>query len=415
MPSEVQDRLIALEEVLRPKDLVNQVRGVVLESRGCVDLDDVDDVKGSYARMNATVERLGKDVGSNFVAFRALLPDLVRGSSRLPLFGASLAGTAEAPYEIWCGFVAEFAATTNADTRFLRGFLEGLQNRDGALADALLDEALEHPALAPHFPELQTSVVIDERGVERLHRALELGKAPITQFYALAYGRASDNIPGPAFRDLLLAIGAKPGGMPVALEILSMRLYSDKSDKRESVPEVAEAGRALLDAYKFHKRDSNIDREDRELGRIVETSLQGAEGIPIVQRLVRNVMAAINRNDIYAHDQDDLITGLLHVHPTVVLDERFSGNAKARRRAAQAFGDLLRFHKNPLDVVPEKVVLDWADVDPAVRYPLIAASATLFRRPKDGEAHEWTPLTAKLLELPTRARSSRKSFIVSIR
>lgn len=403
MPAEILARLTALEELLRPKDLVDQVRGVVLGSgRGSIDLDDIDDMEskdfaGAAARMEATIENLGRDVGADTAAFKVLLPGLVQGSPRVPLFGEGLASTVEKPYEIWRAFVAEFATTDNADTRFIRGFLRGLKKRDAAQADALLDEALEHPALGPYFPELQASVVIDERGVERLHRALELGKAPITQFYVLAYGRASDNIPGPAFRDLLLAIGSRPGGIPIALEILSMRLFSDKSDKRESVPEVAEAGRALLSAYEFHKRDSRADREDRELGRIVQASLGGDEGIPIVKRIVHDMMAAIGRNDINSHDQDDLVTGLLRVHPTVVLEEMFSGDEKAQRKAVHAFIALLRFHKSPLNVVPDEVVLEWADRDPAVRYPLMAASATLFRRPKDGEPHEWTPLTSKLL------------------
>ena len=75
----------------------------------------------------------------------------------------------------------------------------------------------------------------------------------------------------------------------------------------------------------------------------------------------------------------------------------FSGDEKAQAKAAHAFVDLLQFRKSPLDVVPDEVLLEWCDRDPAVRYPLMAASATLFRRPKDGEPHEWTPLASRLL------------------
>jgi hypothetical protein len=75
----------------------------------------------------------------------------------------------------------------------------------------------------------------------------------------------------------------------------------------------------------------------------------------------------------------------------------FSGDEEAQRRAAHVFAGLLQYGKSPLDVVPDEVLLEWSDRDPAVRYPLIAASATLFRRPKNGEPHAWTPLAAKLL------------------
>ena len=98
---------------------------------------------------------------------------------------------------------------------------------------AQLDEALEHSVAGPRFVELQTSVTIDERGVKRLHRALDLGIAPIYKYHALANGRASDNIPGPALRDLLLVISSKPNGNIVAINILSMRLFSDLVQKRD--------------------------------------------------------------------------------------------------------------------------------------------------------------------------------------
>ncbi|MGY2917310.1 hypothetical protein [Bradyrhizobium sp. USDA 3262] len=91
------------------------------------------------------------------------------------------------------------------------------------------------------------------------------------------------------------------------------------------------------------------------------------------------------------------MTGLLQVRPTVVLDEAFSGDAKARDNAVQVFSDFQRFQKNPMGVVSHDVLLAWCDADPAIRYPMMAASATLFKRPANGEPHEWLPLAAKLL------------------
>jgi hypothetical protein len=411
MPVDVLGRLTALEELLRPKDLADRVRGVVLGlGGGVVDLDEIErieteDFAGAAARMNFTVKDLGKDVATDDDAFKTLLPSLVRGGSRVRLFGESLASSTEKPYEVWQALLTEFTVTDRPDASIIGGFLNGVQKRDAGLADKLLDEALEHPSAGPRFPELQASVTIEEQGVKRLHRALDVGMAPISQFYALAYGQASDNIPGAAFRDLLLAIASKPGGNIVALEILSMRLFSDASHKRQSAPEATEAGCALLDAYEFRKRDGRADREDHELGRIAQASLKGEDGIPIVRRIVRDMMAAINRYDIYANNQDDLMASLLRVHPTVVLDEMFSGDAKAQRKAAQTFLDLLALRKSPLDVVPDETLLEWCDRVPAVRYTLIAASATLFKRPANDKPHEWTLLASQLLAKAPDARA----------
>ncbi|WP_315827491.1 MULTISPECIES: hypothetical protein [unclassified Bradyrhizobium] len=402
MPPEICERLSALEEALRPKDLVNQVKGVVLGAGGgSVDLDDLDEVEnddyaGANARMNRTVENLGRDVAKDDEAFKTLLPGLVKGGSRVPLFGEGLAGSTEKPYEIWQAFVTEFGTTEKPATGVIGGFLAGLQKRDSELTDKMLDEALQHPSLGPYFPQLQASVPIDDRGLKRLHDALELGKADITQFYVLAYGRVSDGIPGSQFHDLLRAIASKTGGLMVSLEILSMRLFADAADKRLPAPEVAEVGRVLLDVFEF-KKDRRTDREDRELGRIAQVSLVGDEGIPVVRRLVQKMMVAVRRYDIHAHDQDDLMTGLLQVHPTVVLDEAFSGDAKARDTAVQAFADFRRFDKNPMGVVSDDVILAWCDAAPAIRYPIMSASASLYKCSANKEPHEWLPLAAKLL------------------
>src|SRR5262245_16705742 len=225
MPPDVLARLIKVEELLRPKDLVDRVRGVVLDFGGGsldLEIDDMDrrDFAGAGARMSATIEKLGKDVAVDDDAFKTLLPSLIRGGSRVRPFGDALASSTDKPYEVWQALLNEFTKADGARTSIIAGFLNGLRRRDAALADRLLDEALEHPSAGPCFPELQASVTIDARGIERLHRALDLGMAPISQFYTLAEGGASDNIPGPAFRDLLLAIARKSGGNNVALEIV---------------------------------------------------------------------------------------------------------------------------------------------------------------------------------------------------
>jgi hypothetical protein len=401
MPPETLAQLVALEEFLRPRDLVDRVRGVVLGSRGG-DLDDIEDTEstdygGVFERMNATAENLGNDVANDEAAFETLLPELMRGGSRVALFGEGLASGAAKPNEIWQALLSEFSVTERGDATVIGGFLKGIQRRTPALAGELLDEALEHRVVGPYFPGLQASVTIDDSGVKRLHRALNLGKAPISQFHSLAYGRACDNIAAAAFRDLLLAIASKPNGDVVAQDILFMRLFSNKSDKRQPAPEVIEAGRALLNSYEFRKRDGGAEREDRELGMLVQSALKDEIGIPIVRRLVRNMVAAIDRFDIYAFNQDDLMTALLKVHPTAVLDEMFSGDATAQRTGVRVFLEVLRMRKDALGVVPNVVLLNWCDHDPAVRYPLLAASATLFKRPASDQPHEWTPLALQLL------------------
>ena len=412
MTSELRDRLMALEEFLRPKDLASKVRSLVVGARrGSLDVYDLGDdeeedddadagarYSASPARSAAAIQDLGRDVAADDETFKTLLPELMNGDHRLAAFGMALAEAAENLHAMWDAIVAQFASTEKAGIQLLGGFLNGLQKRNEALADTILDEALEHLPLAECFPALQATVTVNHRAVARLHRALELGKAPIQSFYSLAYGRACDELSGPEFRDLVVAIASKPDGCPVGLEMISMRLYSDRTAKLEPLPEVREAGRTVLSKFAFQRKNGLTTREDHKLGVVITSSCAGPQGISVARSLCRKLLSAAVKHEITAYDFNDLMKGLLQVHPVAILDELFSGDAESRKASAHVLSTLPRFHHPVLEVVPDEVLFGWCDRDPALRYQLAAAVATLFKRPKEGEPHEWLPLTGKLLE-----------------
>ncbi|TIL87516.1 MAG: hypothetical protein E5Y73_25245 [Mesorhizobium sp.] len=427
MDPEIRDRLTALEDFLRPKDLVSKVLGLVIGPRaGSLDLDDFDDDDDDEdeggsdptacyaeraARSAAAIRELGHDVAADEDTFKTVLLELMGENANAAPFGAALAEAAESPRAMWDTIVVQFAATENASLRLLSGFLGGLNKRDAALADAVLDEALEHPALAAWFPILQATVEIDARALERLHRAIELGKAQINTYYSLAYGRVSDNVPGPDFRDLVLAIARKPDGCAVGLEMVWMRLHSDGSATRQPLPEVREAGRLILAGFEFSTKDNRTTREDHELGAVVTASLVGEECAPVAKALCRKLMVAAGRHDVSGHDYGDLVKGLLKAQPLATLDELFSGDLKSQRASVRLLNDLLRFRKNVLDVLSAEIVINWCDRDPTVRYPLAASVVLLFNRPKQGAPHEWTPLAGNLLERAPDPRPVLAEFV----
>jgi hypothetical protein len=403
LSSEGVQRLTVLEEFLRPKDLINNVRGIVLGNKSGgydldnEDLDDVNKYQAAAARAKAVVEKLGADVAADDAAFQALLPELVSSDGKLRDFGSALAREAENPRAMWDALVVQFASVDKPNNQVLCGFLLGLQARDPLTADTMLDESLVDTRLAEWFTVLQSNVDIDDKGLARLNRALELGRAPIHRFYDLAHGRAADVIPGPGFRDLVVAIAGKPDGMPVALEILSMRLHSDGFVKRAPLPETIEAGRVLLDRFTFAPRAAQANRQDYELGVIAKASLIGEKGATIAASLWPKLAKAIAQLEASGSDYDDFAEGLFCVQPTAMLDAVFAGDAAARKKSVGIIHDMMRSRKNPLSAVPEDVVLAWCDGDAKTRYPLAAASVYLFHRPGPNLPHEWTAIAAKLL------------------
>jgi hypothetical protein len=133
MSEDALARLRSLEELLRPKDLEDRVRGVVLSSTGgTIDLHEFDeagtkDFFDATARKAATVENLGKDVAADDAVLKRLLPDLVLGGAGVRLFGQGLGSVAEKPEEIFQALVNQFAATENANPSVIGGFLRGVQ------------------------------------------------------------------------------------------------------------------------------------------------------------------------------------------------------------------------------------------------------------------------------------------------
>ncbi|MHC2313113.1 hypothetical protein ACVIHC_000159 [Bradyrhizobium diazoefficiens] len=126
---ESMQRLAALEQFLRPNDLINRVRGVVLGTDHGPNLDYSDngasdamgDTSRAIVRVQATVENLGRDVAVDASAFAVLLPELIAGGGRLVGFGWGLALGAQDPRAIWRDLVAQVAATKHPNLHVLHG------------------------------------------------------------------------------------------------------------------------------------------------------------------------------------------------------------------------------------------------------------------------------------------------------
>lgn len=402
----LQGRLKDLEAFLRPKDIVSKVRGLVVGNRAdALDLDDLEDdesdPENTYevrtARSAAIIRELGHDVAADELVILTLLPELMGANPRIAMFGGALAEAADDPLAMWSMLVQQVSLTERPGFSILCGFLEGLEKRNAILSGEVLDDALTNPVIAAEFPLLQSRVKIDEHALGRLHKALDLGHAPIGSFGNLSYGRTADNISGAEFRDLVLAIASKHDGISVALRVISTRLYFDFANKQEPLAEVREAGRLVLANFEFHRKGSSADHEDHELGVVVKASLAGPDGASVAQCLCRKFIAAATKHDVTAHDYNDLLKSLLQCHPEAILDELLSGDEPSRRRSVRILGDLSRLKNNVLDVLPETALIGWCDKDPDLRYPLAASVVTLFRRPKSGEPHQWLALTETLL------------------
>lgn len=402
-PQKITSQLSSLEQFLRPKDLVQKVRSIVLTDRG-YDLDLVEfdyttklDVHRAFERRGEMAYAFGKAVAAQRDALNELLPELLSGRGSLWAFGEGLAAGSPDPNGLWNELVVELSLTPERErnVQVLRGFVQALRGINRSLSESLLDEAVQHDTLAPWLPELQTAIPIDETGVARLKRSLALGKTPVGAFRYLGISRSSDPISGAELRELLLLIAARADGVEVAIEILSMSLHSDNDKRRSHDPEVIRASRELLEQFPLRGRRG---RDEYQLGLVLQTSLTGPGGADFARSICRRLKTAISKGETYGFEHGDLVRGLFKAQPAPMLDELFAVKDPERQLGVRMIQDIAGIHGNPIDLVPHTVLLGWCKQQPGTRYPVLASVATPFSPSNEWQPVQWTAIGRSLLE-----------------
>ncbi|WP_409190867.1 hypothetical protein [Bradyrhizobium sp. RDM4] len=403
LTSESSSRLISLEANLKPANLTERVQAVVLGDRlGRIDLIDLDginadgNVLSEFDRLDVIARELGALVATDDAVFAKLLPALLRGGNRAWAFGRGLAAASRDRRATWGRLVdgLEQLPPDERSDQIMRGYLAELRTEDPELAQSILDTVLEHPASAGFLPMLQSAVGIDARGVYRLKQGLRTGKAPIWTYEYLALGRATDDVAANDLRDLLLLIAVQPNGLDVAVQVLDMRLHSDRSAQRMHEPDLLEAGRKILLLLKFKK---DRQRDDHNLANVVRACLAGIEDGPIAAEVTRRLMQAVMEDATYAFNNNYLLGALLSVQPEAVLDALFE-RGEQNQRARNTLFDYSHDHQsNPADEIRCENVIAWSDRDQAVRYALTATIVTFARRDETTGTLLWSKEAVALL------------------
>lgn len=400
MPPELVSRISTLEEALRPANLFEQVQAVVLGNEfhnfDLGDEEPEEDAARGYERVMGLSQELGATVALDQPVFAELLPDLLRGGCRVLPFGRGLAGAVPDLRNVWNLFLEMLDGIPEADRNVgvIQGFLQGVKERDGELLEEFLDQSVDQPALVPFLPFLHMAVQLNERGVERLTGALTSGQVPVGQFAILAGGRATDQLDGGILKDLLLLIANQPDGWDVALDILQMRFFSDRSDQRAHDPALMEAGQELLRRAFF---DRNQQRRDSHLGEVAEICLRNGDCGPLAFEIAGRLRQAVAAYETFATQNDDLLRALLETQPVPVLDALLIGDDGEVRAGQKLFKDVGRHGNNPSRVIPGPIFIEWCETDPAARYPVAASIVPFSGRSEEAGMPIWTEAAQALI------------------
>jgi hypothetical protein len=401
MTPEAVSRLSVLLDALKPSNLSEQVRALVLGDRsGGLDLEELDgeeDLMSAAESLEATARELGAAVAANDAVFVELLPDLLCGGNRVWAFGRGLAGASTDLRDTWARLIKalEQIVPAQRSAQVLSGFLTELWEQDRNLAQDLLDSALEQPALVVFLPALHSAAQLDERGIERLKRALSSGRAEVGAYRSLAFGGITNHLVGASLKDLLLLIADQLDGFDVALEILCMRLFSDRSAHREHEPKVLEAGRELLQRVTFGKNIN--ERVNRQLADVVKASLTTPDSYRIAAELAARLKRAVAMYETNWVGNDSLLKALLLSQPVVVLEALFAGEKKDERVAVSMFYRTHGRRGNLADSISCEALIAWCEGDRERRYSLAASIITFACHPEASGPQIWSQQAKTLL------------------
>jgi len=323
---EVAEKIHRLEKLLRPNNLYELVRTYVISSQhisfSLSDMlkDDIDESVG-WEKVNESTHMLGKQVAQDGDTLKRLLPDFVSTfNPRIRVLGRGLAEACTDRPALWQDMRAAFESTQpeKRQTHIMEGFLSACAEIDPELYNSILDNIIADELLGEWFPIFQTTSTIDHRGVERLNKALDSGKAKLEYFRYLAWGRAHEAITDDDLAILLKKILSREDGIGIAIEILTMRFHTQK-EPAEYSPQLVAVARDVLCMYQFSEDRRPHTNQDHELSQIAMVCLNGKDGLQTAQELCQRLVQAIIDDIIYTFDYPNLFNSISRAQPLAFL------------------------------------------------------------------------------------------------
>lgn len=409
----VREKLHKLEKILKPDSLLEKARAFVLsDQRGPFDLEDdfddeEEDASAGFRRVEETTRRIGSEVAKDAETLNALLPDIVSTYNvRQYDFGMGLAEGSDDKKMLFRALYAALEKTSPEMRHFsvLRGFLSSCAKSAPSFCNSTLDALVKDELLGAWFPEFQVTSTIDQRGVERLHEALDLGKVEIQSFQCLAYGRAHKSISDDDLADLLKKIHLREGGVNVALDILSMRFHKKEKESLRYSDRLIVVIRDVITAFSFAGKREGQNNYDYKLAEVVTVCLDGTKGSHAATIMCQNLAQAISENRVYSFDFRRLLNKLAKMQPAIFLDV-FLGEVDIEDYR-------LRFelHDSPLNQISDKDILSWCEKDTSSRYPLVASALEAFKQSDETGKYEWKPFVYTIFEKASDLEDVLKRF-----
>jgi hypothetical protein len=399
----------ALADALKPHTLADRIISYVLpEEWSALDLADADfDDPKRYEKARETNDRvcreIGKELAKNFSKLEIHLPSLLSTTShRVWVVGMEIGQHVDRPLEAWETVKRIFLQEKDDyEFRVLVAIFCGIALQNRPAAEKILDEALNSAELHSQFVWMQASVGVNDLGADRLIAATAVSTVPTWSFKNLSYGRGCNDLPGEKFCTVLRALSEREDGLSIALDVMSMRVFSFRSDKRALSQHDKACGSTLLSLLNF---ESRRPAEGHAISEVAKACLDAPGDVDVARRICSRLLESINAYKVSASDYGELVGSLAALFPRVVLDVLVDRGTNPVGNRREIFRSFREDHACALDNISDEIIFGWVDENASRRYPMIAEVIRPWRR-MDGSSNEeeeaasvqWTTTADRLI------------------
>ncbi|EGL54472.1 hypothetical protein MAMP_01118 [Methylophaga aminisulfidivorans MP] len=403
---EKTSQFIEFENALRPKTLIEHARIFLYPRRGnYVDffdfdtnedasLDEVKSYDASTKRVSKFIENIGNQIGYDETVFTELLPELLCSNlNTVGFLAEGLAQSTNSPDKVWQKLYKSYIELPK-DKRhisFLIGFLGGYRLSSPTFFDEALDQMVSDEELGEWFPTFQIAFPLDEKGLTRLYLALDVNKADIFQYKQLAWGGAHENINDANLLDLLEKVNSKENGNIVCLEILHMRIFSNKEEKREHPKALLSFARKVLSQYSFVK-NTHDHIGDYRLSEVAKACLNDEPDNYIIA-IFDNIVNAFKDYWRNSYEFEKFFSVLAKLQPELFLNKFMNEDG-----IVTSYTLTSARRQSPLAFLDDSVITEWLKGDLENRWPALTQSAPLSKTKENSEKHEWRPFVLWIIE-----------------
>ena len=421
MGEESRNALLALDRLTSPKDLLSRMRVLVRGNHLVWDIFGGEDSSGWDPDADRMAQKLGQELAQKVdllheAARLVTGPDAVSSTYDV---GKGLASYARDMENVWWILVGGFISWRERERNpfALKGYLEGVFERDVRLSNKLLNEAVEKPELRKHVPFLQSRFPLDDQGCGRLLVLMKQADVGAMSFVYVLNGQPGERSFDGSYPDyyavkILEGLLGKEGGASVAIQALSFYVYQRESIVDQSLSEVAYKVLELV-VLDIANGDTGLPRYYDlvyPVERVIKFFLGSAAGVGVEEREIRSrhimqrLMDEVGPRRIFLVPNFDVILrAFCCVQGKVVLDfmvgDDDDGGAECRRfnlRQEGPYGD----GDNPLIEISVDTLLQWCQSKGSGCWVNAANAVPVILPVKDGGTEsrwQWSLLAVSLL------------------